>query len=176
VPGALLRDKVDAVDRGATAPLRERNAREHRSGDGRVDTCAERGRGGSERRAVIAQGRIYATLPTRDMERSRRFYQGALELPEIREPPAGGVWYQAAGGTVLHVYESGAASGRHTIATIFVDDFEQTIATLRANGVALEEYDQPGFKTEDGIWRAPEGFLSAWIKDPDGNILGIRSG
>jgi catechol 2,3-dioxygenase-like lactoylglutathione lyase family enzyme len=124
---------------------------------------------------MIAQGRIYATLPTRDMERSRRFYRDALELPELRDPPEGGAWYQAGAGTLLHVYESSAALGEHTIATIFVHDFEKTIAALRAKGVTLQEYDDPGLTTDRGVWHAPEGFRAAWIKDPDGNILGIRS-
>jgi catechol 2,3-dioxygenase-like lactoylglutathione lyase family enzyme len=124
---------------------------------------------------MIAHGRVYATLPTTDAARSRRFYEEALGLQELRHPPEGGVWYEAGGGTLLHLYESSASPGEHTVATIFVDDFDETIAALRSNGVALEEYDQPGFKTTNGIWHAPEGFLSAWIKDPDGNILGIRS-
>jgi catechol 2,3-dioxygenase-like lactoylglutathione lyase family enzyme len=33
---------------------------------------------------MIARGRIYATLPTGDMERSRRFYQGVLGLRELQ--------------------------------------------------------------------------------------------
>jgi catechol 2,3-dioxygenase-like lactoylglutathione lyase family enzyme len=124
---------------------------------------------------LIAQGRIYATLPTTDMERSRRFYEEGLGLQELRHPPAGGVWYGASGGTLLHVYKTAAPRGEHTVATIFVDDFVETIAALRANGVALEEYDQPGFKTDNGVWHAPEGFVAAWVKDPDGNLLGVRS-
>jgi catechol 2,3-dioxygenase-like lactoylglutathione lyase family enzyme len=124
---------------------------------------------------MIARGRIYATLPTGDMERSRGFYQGVLGLRELQRPPEGGVWYEAGGGTLLHVYETTAAGGDNTAATIFVDDFEQTVAALRSSSVALEDYDQPGFQTDNGIWRAEEGFLAAWIKDPDGNILGIRS-
>jgi catechol 2,3-dioxygenase-like lactoylglutathione lyase family enzyme len=124
---------------------------------------------------MIAKGRIYATLPTTDMRRSRRFYEQALGLRETRDPPEGGVWYEAGSGTLLHVYDTTAARGEHTAATVFVDEFDATIAALRDAGVALEEYDQPGLATRDGVWRAPEGFLAAWIRDPDGNLLGIRS-
>jgi catechol 2,3-dioxygenase-like lactoylglutathione lyase family enzyme len=124
---------------------------------------------------VIAQGLVCATLPTSDMARSRRFYHEALELKEFPDAPEGGVWYEAGERTLLHVYESTAGPGKHTAATILVEDFEEAIAALRSRGVVLEEYNLPGLKTEDGVWRSESGFLSAWMKDPDGNILGIES-
>jgi hypothetical protein len=34
-----------------------------------------------------------------------------------------------------------------------VDGFAHAIATLRSNGVVLEEYDEPGFRTDNGVWR-----------------------
>jgi catechol 2,3-dioxygenase-like lactoylglutathione lyase family enzyme len=123
---------------------------------------------------MIAQGLFCATLPTSDMARSRRFYEDGLGLTEFPDAPEGGVWYEAGGGTLLHVYESTAGPARHTAVTVLVEDFEETIAAVRSRGVVLEEYELPRLKTEDGIWRSEAGFLSAWIKDPDGNILGLE--
>ena len=124
---------------------------------------------------MIEHGLVCATLPTSDMARSRRFYEDALGLREFRDAPEGGAWYEAGAGTLLHIYESVAQPGAQTDATFLVEDFEQTIAVLRSRGVALEEYDLPGVRTDDGVWRTDSGFLAAWIKDPDGNILGIQS-
>jgi len=43
---------------------------------------------------------------------------------------------------------------------------------LRSRGVTVEEYDEPGLKTVDGI--ADVGFaLSAWLIDPHGNSIGL---
>jgi catechol 2,3-dioxygenase-like lactoylglutathione lyase family enzyme len=106
---------------------------------------------------MIAQGLVCATLPTSDMARSRRFYHEALELKEFPDAPEGGVWYEAGGRTLLHVYESTAGPGKHTAATILVEDFEETIAALRSRGIVLEEYDLPGAQDSGrrlalGLW------------------------
>ena len=53
-----------------------------------------------------------------------------------------------------------------------VDDVEQAVEEMRRNGLAFEEYDTPGVKTENGIATlGPE--RAAWFKDPDGNILTV---
>jgi hypothetical protein len=43
---------------------------------------------------------------------------------------------------------------------------------MREAGIAFEEYDLPGLKTVEGVAEI-EGVKSAWLKDPDGNILAI---
>jgi catechol 2,3-dioxygenase-like lactoylglutathione lyase family enzyme len=124
---------------------------------------------------MIAQGLFCPTLPTSDMVRSRGFYEEALGLRELSAAPEGGAWYETGGASLLHVYESTAGPGKHTAVTILIEDFEETIADLRSRGVVLEDYDLPGLKTEHGVFRSDSGFLSAWIKDPDGNLLGLES-
>ena len=53
-----------------------------------------------------------------------------------------------------------------------VADLEATLEDLKARGVTIEEYDLPGFKTQDGI--ADFGFARmAFIVDPGGNALAI---
>jgi hypothetical protein len=46
------------------------------------------------------------------------------------------------------------------------------MAELRGRGLVFEEYDLPGFKTENGVMDM-NGFKAAWFKDTEGNILGI---
>ena len=41
---------------------------------------------------------------------------------------------------------------------------------LRSKGIKLEDYDNPGIKTVDGIASLGE-FKAAWFTDPGGNIL-----
>ena len=53
-----------------------------------------------------------------------------------------------------------------------VSDLAAELTELRSRGVKLEEYDEPGLKTVDGI--ADVGFaLAAWLVDPHGNSIGL---
>ena len=53
-----------------------------------------------------------------------------------------------------------------------VSDLAAELSELRSRGVRVEEIDEPGLKTVDGI--ADVGFaLSAWLVDPDGNSIGL---
>jgi len=54
-----------------------------------------------------------------------------------------------------------------------VDDVRAEVKALRARGVKVEEYDNPGFKTDrDGV--VDIGFAwTAYIIDPDKNALSI---
>jgi hypothetical protein len=53
-----------------------------------------------------------------------------------------------------------------------VTDIEAEVAELKARGVVFEEYDLPGLKTVDSI--ADNGpARAAWMKDSEGNLLGI---
>src|SRR5262245_15772940 len=53
-----------------------------------------------------------------------------------------------------------------------VDDLAAELSELRSRGVKVEELDEPGLKTIDGI--ADVGFaLAAWLVDPHGNSIGL---
>lgn len=47
------------------------------------------------------------------------------------------------------------------------------VKSLKEMGVEFEDYDMPGLKTEDGIAVLPDGTMSAWFTDPEGNILAV---
>ena len=51
-------------------------------------------------------------------------------------------------------------------------DVAAEVAGLRARGVDVADYDEPGLRTVDGV--ADIGFaLSAWFVDPGGNTIGL---
>ncbi|HSL37131.1 MAG TPA: VOC family protein, partial [Arthrobacter sp.] len=52
------------------------------------------------------------------------------------------------------------------------DNLEREMEELRGRGVAFEEYDFPGLKTENGVATSDWG-KSAWFLDSEGNILNI---
>jgi hypothetical protein len=77
---------------------------------------------------------------------------------------------------MLHVYErpSSTAAAEHTVAIFLVKDLEGVMSDLRGRGVSFEEYDMPGLKTVNGVYSDESGFKGSWVKDPDGNTLGLE--
>ena len=121
---------------------------------------------------MLQDAKIAPTLPVTDLERARRFYRDALGL-RLKEELEEGLLFEAAPGNILLVYQRTTASKADNTACAFeVADLEAAMRSLRGKGVAFEEYDLPGLKTVKGVATLGDG-LSAWFKDPDGNILAV---
>jgi predicted enzyme related to lactoylglutathione lyase len=124
---------------------------------------------------MLSGARVEAVVPVSDLDRAIEFYGQKLGLgtPERDDIPGNPGARFNVGSTTMYLYKSvGAGQSRHTIAAIMVDDIEQTVDSLRKNGVTFEEYDSPPMRTENGIATFGED-RAAWFKDPDGNILGL---
>jgi catechol 2,3-dioxygenase-like lactoylglutathione lyase family enzyme len=115
-------------------------------------------------------------VPTTDIARAREFYGATLGLEETGIAlPGGEVLFRCGGDSTLQVYERPTAGdAEHTLATWEVPDVRAAVDELRGAGVRFEEYDMPGFRTEDGVL-SQDGFQAAWFRDPDGNILCVHS-
>lgn len=112
-----------------------------------------------------------ATIPAKDLEGTRKFYENVLGLEKLREDPAG-ITYRS-GDSMLFLYPTEfAGTAQHTLGGFSVSDIEAAVAELRAKGVTFEEYDMPGLKTVNGIAELG-GEKGAWFKDPEGNILSV---
>ena len=119
---------------------------------------------------------IAATLPASDMERAKAWYSSVLQLEPKEITEDGSAWYEV-GGTSFLVYASQfAGTNQATAAAIGVDDVEATVKELKARGAVFEDYDfGEDFRTVDGILTNPSGRKMAWLKDSEGNILGIAT-
>lgn len=112
-----------------------------------------------------------ATLPVRDLTSARTFYEKTLGL-SVDEENEGGVMYRV-GSAQLFVYPSEfAGTNQATAASVEVGDLDATMRELRDAGVAFEDYDVPGLKTENGVAQIGSD-RGAWMKDPDGNIIAL---
>jgi catechol-2,3-dioxygenase len=112
-----------------------------------------------------------ATIPAKDIDSTRKFYESVLGLEIIRESPAG-ITYRT-GDSFLDLYPTQfAGTAQHTLGGFVVRDLVAAMAELREKGVTFEEYDMPGLKTVDGIADL-DGEKGAWFKDPEGNILSV---
>lgn len=125
---------------------------------------------------------LKAQAAVSDMGRAAEFYEGQLGLSATRTGADGSKEYTAGGQVSLVVYPSPDTAGRSaaTLATWYVDDVEQVVDELTANGVAFEHYAgvlDNGFDystDERGISPRAGGGKIAWFKDPDGNIFAIE--
>ncbi|HKB19307.1 MAG TPA: VOC family protein [Candidatus Dormibacteraeota bacterium] len=114
-------------------------------------------------------------IPAQDVKRARQFYEQKLGLKPAEEQADGGARY-VTGETGFLVFQSmGKASGEHTQMAFEVEDVAAAVRDLKSNGVKLEEYDYPEFKTHDGIVDMPDGSKGAWFKDTEGNLIAINS-
>jgi catechol 2,3-dioxygenase-like lactoylglutathione lyase family enzyme len=120
---------------------------------------------------VLGDHPIHAVLLSMDLAASRAFYHDKLGLEIVVERDEA-IEFRS-GGTKLAVTRSTTGtSDSQTQIGWDVDDLDLELAELRARGVVIEEYDTPGFKTEQGI--ADFGFARmAFIIDPSRNALAI---
>ena len=122
----------------------------------------------------LSDGTVGAAIAVTDMGRAVEFYEGKLGLRSNGDDPDGGRTYECGGGTTLHVFPSALAQASGaTAAGWTVEDVEGTIDELIASGVTCEQYTEGPFATDEkGLARMGD-YVGAWIKDPDGNVLGL---
>lgn len=125
---------------------------------------------------MLAGKHVIATIPVRNIDAARQFYEGKLGLRPDSEEMQGVVNYDT-GGSRLLVYESEfAGTNQATAATWMVgDDVKGVAESLKAKGVGFERYDVP-VTSRDGDVHIFGEIKVAWFKDPDGNIHSIVNG
>src|SRR5919202_4507723 len=107
---------------------------------------------------MLGDSRLMTAIPVRDVDQARGFYEGALGLRFAGGPRAdGSLEYECGRGTGLFTYPTAENAGKSpaTLAAWQVDDIQATAKALRDKGVALEDYDLPGPRTEQGIATLP---------------------
>jgi len=121
---------------------------------------------------MLADSLVHPTIMVSDMPRARAFYEGRLGLEVLRE--AGPYLFLRAGvGQLALVARASVTPAATTICAFEVADLRAMLSALRSRGVIFEEYDLPTLRTVDGIAKVGP-FHAAWVKDPDGNYLGIH--
>jgi catechol 2,3-dioxygenase-like lactoylglutathione lyase family enzyme len=113
-----------------------------------------------------------ATIPAKDLQGTRKFYEDVLRCEVVQETPAG-ITFRS-GDTYFDLYPTQfAGTAQHTIGGFLVADVQAAVADLQARGVKFEQYDMPGLKTDENGIADLGGEKGAWFKDPEGNILAV---
>lgn len=121
---------------------------------------------------MLGDYQINVVLLATDLAASKDFYANKVGLKMINDNP-GAVTFKCGGDSELAVTKSSVGTkDDQTQAAFRVKDVRAEVAELRRRGVKIEDYDQPGLKTVDGI--ADIGFAwMAWFIDPGKNCVGI---
>ena len=106
----------------------------------------------------------HSSVRIRDVEQSRRFYEGVLGLEPATRPELGipGVWY-ALGHGQLHLIQNEGRMTRGIDPTnphfaIEVDDLDALRSRLKAAGIEVLDFGE-----------------QLWVMDPDGNTVELRA-
>jgi catechol-2,3-dioxygenase len=121
---------------------------------------------------MLAEHPIDVMLLATNLGAAREFYSDKVGLEVLIETDDF-LSFGCGGDSRLVVTKSTTGTSEtSTKASWRVDDLAAELRELRSRGVDVEEFDEPGLKTVDGI--ADVGFaLSAWLVDPAGNTIGL---
>lgn len=121
---------------------------------------------------MLANNPVFPSIRVSDIVKAREFYEGKLGLKVIFDKPSE-LLLLAGKNSRIYLYEGEKSTATHTLAVFYVDDIYKTIEDLNKVGVVCEQYDFPDLKTDDKGVVDHGSKKGAWIKDPDGNILGL---
>ena len=121
---------------------------------------------------MLAAHPIDVMLLATDLGVARDFYGNKIGLEVLIETDDFLTFGCGGDSRLVVTLSTTGTSEASTKASWRVDDLAAEVRELRSRGVEVEEYDEPGLKTVDGI--ADVGFaLSAWLVDPHGNTIGL---
>ena len=113
----------------------------------------------------------HTTVPVSDMERAKAWYRDKLGLTPKSEDP-GGAWYESGGQGFALFPTPYAGTAQNTCMEWSVKDIKAMVEELKGRGVTFEHYDMPGMEW-DGDIAIMGPYKGAWMKDSEGNTLGI---
>jgi catechol-2,3-dioxygenase len=121
---------------------------------------------------VLADQPIDPMILATDLAVAREFYGERIGLELLLESDDF-LTFKCGGDSRLVVTRSSTGTAEpQTKASWRVSDLAVEVSELRSRGVAVQELDEAGLKTVDGI--ADVGFaLAAWLVDPHGNSIGL---
>ena len=123
---------------------------------------------------MLTRSHTTTILPVLEVERARRFYEQQLGLKPEGAKADGSFWMRTDdGSSIALIPRPDRQPSPYTALSFEVDNLEGEISDLEQRGVRFEDYDLPGLKTENHVFRT-EDEKCAWFADTEGNILCIH--
>ena len=120
---------------------------------------------------MLETSEAVAFLPSEDLERSERFFHGALGLALVSRSPFASV-FNVGRGTLRVTKVDALQPQPFTVFGWLVGDIRDVIRELRERETGVLRYEGLG-QDDDGVWTTPSGDLVAWFQDPDANVLSL---
>jgi catechol-2,3-dioxygenase len=121
---------------------------------------------------MLAAHPIDVMLTATDLGAVKQFYGDRIGLDILIDDDDFATFRCGGDSRLVVTRTSSPSNEQQTKASWRVSDIAAEVTQLRARGVQVAEYDEPGLKTTDGV--ADIGFaLSAWFVDPGGNTIGL---
>jgi catechol 2,3-dioxygenase-like lactoylglutathione lyase family enzyme len=120
---------------------------------------------------MLETANLIAFLSTARPADCKRFYQQTLGLISLGED-AHTLLFDCNGTTLRIQKVKTVTPGPQTVLGWQVSDLVHEIHDLTPKGVTFVRYDGLD-QDRDGIWTAPGGTMTAWFRDPDGNVLSL---
>jgi catechol 2,3-dioxygenase-like lactoylglutathione lyase family enzyme len=120
---------------------------------------------------VLETSEAVAFLPSEDLDRAVRFFQGVLNLELMSRSPYALV-FQVGGVTLRVTKVDGLLPQPFTVFGWLVADLRAVIAELRDRDTDMLRYEGLD-QDDDCMWTTPNGDLVAWFQDPDANVLSL---
>lgn len=122
---------------------------------------------------MLANSPVFPSIRVQSIREVRDFYEKKLGLKVIHDKP-GELLLLAGKNSRIYLYEGAPSVPEHTVAVFYVDDIYKTIDELNNKGVECEQYNfGENMKTDEKGVIDYKGKKGAWIKDPEGHILGL---
>jgi len=124
---------------------------------------------------MLASALAMATIPAEDVDRGTKFYTQMLGLKKLDGQPSRFSVFEAGQGSRILMYQRDRTKAEHTEITFLVDDVEAEVEKLSDKGVKMERYNTGEIKTNEKGIADMNGRQMAWLKDTEGNILGLST-
>ncbi len=122
---------------------------------------------------MLGKAEAMAVLAAEDAQRAKAFYTDKLGLKVVMEMGEETALFEAGQGSKILIYQRERSKAEHTVLGFVVEDVEASVKGLAEKGVSFEQYDFPGLKTNELGIAEIDGTKSAWLTDPEGNIVSL---
>jgi catechol 2,3-dioxygenase-like lactoylglutathione lyase family enzyme len=120
---------------------------------------------------MFQKSKAFSSFSVNDIPAAKEFYGGTLGL-DVKETD-GMLQLHLGGGGLVNVYpKPNHVPATFTVLNFPVDNVEEAVDQLTAQGVRFEHYEGELATDAKGIFRG-EGPVIAWFQDPAGNILSV---
>jgi catechol-2,3-dioxygenase len=121
---------------------------------------------------MLVEHAVDVMLTAADLGAVKEFYGDRIGLDVLIESDEFVTFRCGGDSWLVFTRTTSPTTEQQTKASWRVADVAAEVAELRARGVAVADYDEPGLRTVDGV--ADVGFaFAAWFVDPGGNTIGL---